>query len=110
MSRTIRSLAWWFALRLKIGQYEIPKDCLKAVITYPDSCSASFVGVFRGLEGQKAAAGLRILAEQRAVPFEVVDSYGVECAGLCDVRDLKLVAINTAMIKFSGRLVRPFGG
>jgi len=49
-----------------------------------------------------------MLAETRAIPFEVVDRKGVSYTGLCDIKNLKLVGVGTPLVKFSGMLVRPF--
>jgi hypothetical protein len=95
-------------LRLKIGEHEIPERYLKSVVLYPDSSSVLFAGVLLGEPGRKAATGLRILAETRAIPFEVVDGKGVSYTGLCDIKNLKLVGVGTPRIKFSSMLVRPF--
>ena len=94
-------------MRLKIGDYEIPERCLKFVFLYPNSSCVSFAGVFVGEDGRIAGKELRRSAQVRAVPFEAVDRNGVGSAGLCDVKDLKL-ASRSSIIKFSGRLVRPF--
>jgi hypothetical protein len=95
-------------LKLKIGDYEIPARCLTSVTLYPESSAVSFAGVFVGEQGLQAGTGLRRLAEMRAIPFEVVDRNGVSTAGLCDIKNLKLDGDGTLMIRFSGRLVRPF--
>jgi len=95
-------------LKLKIGDYEVPERCLRSVVLYPGSSSVTFAGVFVGEQGLQARTGLRRLAEMRAMPFEVVDRNGVSSTGLCDVKNLKFDGDGTPVIKFSGRLVRPF--
>jgi hypothetical protein len=95
-------------LKLKIGDYEVPERSLKFVVLYSDSSSVSFAGVFVGEEGRAAGAELRRSAQIRAIPFEAVDRNGVGSTGICDVKDLKLVGTGPSIIKFSGRLVRPF--
>jgi hypothetical protein len=95
-------------LKLKIGDYEIPERCLRFVILYPELSSVSFAGIFVGQKERDSGAALRRLSELRAIPFEAVDKNGIGSTGICDVKDLKLVGRGTSIVKFSGRLVRPF--
>jgi hypothetical protein len=97
----------WVGLRLKIGDYEIPEHCLKSVSVYPELSTVAFTGVFVGEHEAKTGAGLRYLAEMRALPYEAVDKNGVASSGVCDIKDFKLVD-GSLTVKFSGRLVRPF--
>jgi len=94
-------------LKLKIGDNEIPERCLKSIKLYPELSSVSFEGVFVGEHETKAAVGLRHLAEMRAIPYEVVDNNGTASTGVCDIKDLKLTG-GSVVVRFSGRLVRPF--
>ena len=94
-------------MKLKVGDCEIPERCLRFVVLYPELSSVSFAGVFIGEKERETEAGLRRLAEMRAIPFEAEDRNGVSSAGICDVKDLKLAGGGTS-VKFSGRLVRPF--
>jgi hypothetical protein len=94
-------------LRLKIGEYEIPERCLKSVEVYPELSTVSFTGVFVGERETKTGAGLRHLAQMRAIPYEAIDNNGVPSEGVCDIKDFKLVD-GSLTVKFSGRLVRPF--
>ena len=94
-------------MRLKIGEYEIPERCLTFLTLYHRSASVLFAGVLVGEKGLQAITGIRRLAETRAIPFEAVDRDGVSSTGLCDIRNLKLEE-DSAAVKFSGRLVRPF--
>ena len=95
-------------MKLKIGDCEIPERCLRSVTLYPESLSVSFAGVFIGEEELRVRTGLRRLAETRAIPFDAVDRNGVNSSGLCNIRNLKFDGDGTPIIKFSGRLVRPF--
>ena len=95
-------------MKLKIGDYEVPERCLRDVVMYPESSAVAFAGVFVGKQGLQAGTGLRRLAAMRALTFEAVDRNGVSTTGLCDIKDLKLDGDRPPIIKFSGRLVRPF--
>jgi hypothetical protein len=95
-------------LKLKIGEYDIPERCLRSVILYPELSTVEFAGVFVGEKDLQLIAGLRRLAEMRAIAFEAVDRNGVRTEGLCDIKNLRFDEDSTTTIKFSGRLVRPF--
>jgi hypothetical protein len=101
--------ARWLGLKLKIGDHEIPERSLKFVTLYPATSSVAFAGFFIGEQGHKRGAEFRRPAEMRAIPFEVVDRNDVGSTGICDIKDLKLDVGVSPVIKFSGRLVRPFG-
>jgi len=95
-------------LKLKIGDYEIPEHCLRYIVLYPESSSVVFAGVLVGDQRLQEKVKLRRLAETRAIPYEAVDRNGVPATGICDIKNLKFDGNTTQMIKFSGRLVRPF--
>jgi hypothetical protein len=95
-------------LKLKVGDYDIPERCLKFVVLYYEDASVSFAGVLIDQKDREAAGGLRRLAQTRAIPFEAVDRNGVGSTGICNVKDLRIVGNANSVIKFSGRLVRPF--
>ena len=94
-------------LKLKIGDFDIAERCLKSVALYPELSAVEFTGVFVGMHETKAGEALRYLSEMRAIPYAAEDVHGVTCAGVCDMKDLKLAG-GSMTIRFSGRLVRPF--
>lgn len=98
----------WLGLKLKIGDYDIPERYLRSVVLYPESSSVAFAGVLVGEQRLETRTSLRRLAETKAIPFEAVDKNGVSATGLCEIKDLKLDAHSAPIIRFSGRLVRPF--
>lgn len=53
---------------------------------------------------------LKLLAEEKAIPYEVVDKSGVGSTGICNIKDLKLeeAPASSGLIRFSGLLVHPF--
>jgi hypothetical protein len=97
-------------LRLIIGGYEIPERSLLHVDLSIESYPVSFDGVARQDEGIEIRRRLRQVAQERAIPFEAADKNGVVSVGICDIKDLKFeeTRTNPPLIRFSGRLIRPF--
>ena len=96
-------------MRLIIGGYEIPERSLLHVDLSIESYPVSFDGVARQDDGVEIRRRLRLLAQERAIPFEE-DKNGVMSVGICDIKDLKFEETRTEppLIRFSGRLIRPF--
>lgn len=97
-------------MRLKIGDLEIPKDVLVYVAMSIGSYPVSFGGVVRGDEGAQLIRKLKLLAEERGIPYDAVDKDGVATTGICTIVNLKFENTTTdpPMIRFSGRLAHPF--
>ena len=97
-------------LRLKIGDCEIPEPVLSYVVLSIGPFPVSFGGVAGREEGAQIRKRLRLLAEEKAIPYDAVDKNGVASSGLCNIRDLKFEERPTTpgLIRFSGRLVHPF--
>ena len=95
-------------MKLKVGDCEIPDQCLRSIILYNDTASVAFTGILAGDQMLQTRKGLRRLAEIRALPFEAVDRNGVSSTGICDIKHLTFSGEGTSRIKFSGWLVRPF--
>ena len=97
-------------LRLKIGDCDIPKEVLAYVAVSIGSYPVSFGGVVQRDEGANLIKKLKLLAEQRGIPYDAVDKDGVALTGICRIVNLKFEATSTnpPMIRFSGRLAHPF--
>ena len=97
-------------MRLKIGDCEIPEHFLLYVQVSIGPFPVAFGGVARGEEAERIRKKLRLLAQERAVPYNAVDKNGIISDGICDIKDLKFEETPTTpiMIRFSGRLVHPF--
>ncbi|MGA2238242.1 MAG: hypothetical protein ABSG74_03430 [Candidatus Bathyarchaeia archaeon] len=97
-------------MRLIIGGYEIPERSLLHVDLSVESDPVSFDGVARQDDGIEIRRRLRLVAQERAIPYEAADKNGVISAGICNIKDLKFEETRTKppLIRFSGRLIRPF--
>lgn len=97
-------------MRLIIGGYEIPERSLLRVDLSVESDPVSFDGVAPQDDGVEIRRRLRLVAQERAIPFEAVDKNGVTSVGICNVKDLKFqeIVAKPPLIRFSGRLTRPF--
>jgi len=97
-------------MRLKIADCEIPEQFLLFVVISIGPLPISFGAAVWGKEGQEIQRKLKLLAEQKALPYDATDKQGLSSAGLCEIKDLKFENTNTepAMIKFSGKLAHPF--
>ena len=97
-------------MRLIIGDCEIPADALLYVSLSIGSYPVSFGGVVRGDEGLGLLKRLKLLAEQRGIPYDAVDKEGIGSTGICKVVNLKFERTSTdpPMVRFSGRLAHPF--
>jgi hypothetical protein len=97
-------------LRLKIRDCEIPEQFLTYVVLSTGTFAVSFGGVARRDEVTEMLKKLKLLAEERAVPYEAVDKNGVESTGICNIKNLKFgeTPADSDLIRFSGRLVHPF--
>jgi hypothetical protein len=96
-------------LKLKIGDYEIPENCLRYVILYGESDAiASFGGIILEEQNCHAKPSLIRLAEEKAIAFEAIDRNGIGSAGFCNIKNLKFDGKTPSIIKFSGQLCRPF--
>jgi len=97
-------------LKLKIRDCEIPEQILTYVVLSTGTFAVSFGGVARRDEVTEMLKKLKLLAEERAVPYEAVDKNGVESTGICNIKNLKFgeTPADPDLIRFSGRLVHPF--
>jgi hypothetical protein len=97
-------------LRLKIGDCDIPKDVLVYVALSIGSYPVSFGGVLQRDEGANLIKKLKLLAEEKGIPYDAVDKDGVALTGICKIVNLKFEATSTnpPMVRFSGRLAHPF--
>ena len=98
------------SLKLKIGDCDIPKEVLVYVVLSIGPYPISFGGVVQRDEGANLIKKLKLMAEQRGIPYEAVDKDGVALTGICRIVNLKFEATSTnpPMIRFSGRLAHPF--
>jgi hypothetical protein len=94
-------------LRLKVGDYEVPEHNLTYVVLSIGSIPVSFGGTAREEEGKGIERTLRRLAEDKAIPYEVIDMRGIRLTGLCNIINLKFdtsAEKAPALIRFSGQL------
>jgi hypothetical protein len=102
----------WVAagLRLKIGYCEIPEPNILFVSLSVGPFPVAFGGIVYGDKADTILRQLKLLAEEKAIPYEAMDHHGVESRGLCDIKDLKFEEITTSpvLVRFSGRLAHPF--
>jgi hypothetical protein len=96
-------------LRLRIGNYEIPKHTLTSVFFIVGTSSVTFSGVARGEEGTEIMRMLRRLAKQ-SVSYEATDLNGTRSTGIGTISNLKFEEITTTprLVIYSGELVEPF--
>ena len=97
-------------MKLTIAGCEIRPENLLYVVLSIGPFPVTFGAVVWGEEGEAIRRRLRLLAEQKALPYEAVDKHEFSSSGLCEIRDLKFEETPTepVMIKISGRLVHPF--
>ena len=97
-------------MKLTIADCEIQPQYLLYVVLSIGPFPVSFGAVIWGEDGPAIQRRLKLLAEQKALPYEAIDNHGLSSSGLCEIRDLKFEETPTepAMIKISGRLVHPF--
>ena len=97
-------------MKLKIRDCEIPEQFLSYVILSSGSFEVSFGGAARRDEIAQIQKKLKLLAEEKALPYEAVDKNGIGTTGICNMKNLKFqeTPSNPALIRFSGLLVHPF--
>ena len=97
-------------MRLMVGDYEIPMETLLYVRVSFGPYPVSFGGVVGGNAAPDLVRKLRLLAEQRALHYDVVDSEGLSSDGICNLVHLKFekTATQPPRIRFSGQLAHPF--
>lgn len=97
-------------MRLKVGDYEIPESALLFVRTTIGPYPVAFGGAVSMDEAPDLMRKLKLLAEQRAIRYEVVDKDGVSSDGICNLIHLKFArtATQPPLIRFYGQLAHPF--
>lgn len=97
-------------MRLMVGDYEIPESALRYVRLSIGPYPVAFGGVIGEDDAEELTRALKLLAEQRALHYEAVDTEGVSSSGICNLIHLKFERTVTKppMIRFSGQLAHPF--
>jgi hypothetical protein len=98
------------AMRLRIGEYEIPEEALTNITLIEGTSTVTFSGMAQESEGMRIVSILKKLESRRtAIKYEAFDELGVRSAGLCNITNLKFEEITTKphLVIFSGELVSP---
>jgi hypothetical protein len=97
-------------MRLRIEEFEIPRNTLTNVSFIEGTPTATFTGMAQEKQGIQIMNILRRLEKQAAaVHYEAMDRMGVRSTGTCRLTNLKFEEVTTAplLIIFSGELVEP---
>ena len=97
-------------MRLTVGDYEVPTETLLYVKVSFGPFPVSFGGMVEEDESPALIRKLKLLAEQRALHYDVVDKEGVSSTGICNLVHLKFEKIlaRPPRIRFSAQLAHPF--
>ena len=98
------------AMRLRIGEYEIPEEALTNINLVEGTSTVIFSGMAQESQGMRIVSMLRRLqSKMTAIKYEAFDQLGVRSTGLCHIANLKFEEITTEphLVIFSGELVAP---
>jgi len=97
-------------LRLKVGDYEIPEGALLFVKITIGPYPVSFGGAISMDEAPALMRRLKLLSQERAIHYDVVDKEGVSSDGICNLIHLKFARTPTQppLIRFYAQLAHPF--